>query len=348
MTYEEFLRRIPKAELHMHFGGAVRLKTLLQLARENHVSLPEGRANRLYEYDDFDDFLRTFDIVSSCVMKGDDFSRVAYESLEDGVVTGNLRYREMFFNPSVHLLAGVNHRTMMDGILEGIRAAEKDFGVRCRLIPAVHRGHTPEVGQQMMDLLVSEYRDDIIGMGSDSGAGPGEIIAPYADIYKYARKQGLRTCAHAAESPATSDNFTLALDVLKCDRIDHGYDILTDSALVKRAIDEQVYFTCCPTAAATVLEWPDRSHQPIRTMIEKGLNVTINTDDPTMFKTDVGKEFSQACIAMNVDIDRAVQLCLASIDGSWLDEGEKKSLRAEFSTEIGSLRLSMENAGSHH
>ncbi len=341
MNYETFLRRIPKVELHMHFGGSVREDTLLQLANDNGIPLPEGRSARPYEYADFDDFLRTFDLVSSCVRKGDDFARVVYESLEDGVCKGNLRYREMFFNPSVHLRAGVDHRTMMNGMLEGIAAAERDFNVRCRLIAAIHRGHPPELGQQVMELMVSEYRDDIIGMGSDSGEGPGEIVAPYAGIYRYAKKQGLRTCVHAAESPNTSHNFALALDVLECDRIDHGYDILNDPALVQRAMDTQMYFTCCPTAAATVLEWPDRSRQPIRTMIEKGLNVTINTDDPTMFKTDVGQEFADACIAMGIGIERAVHLCLAAIDGSWLDDGEKRAMRVEFTDEIDALRSSL-------
>lgn len=334
MTYDDFLRKIPKAELHIHFGGAVRLETLHDLARANGISLPAGREDCLYDYADFIDFLNTFDFVSSCILTRDDFARVAYETLEDGVIKGNLRYREMFFNPSVHLLAGVGHGDMMGGILAGIRAAEQDFKVRCQLIPAVHRGHAPDIGQEMMELMVSDYRDVIIGMGSDSGAGEGEVIAPYAGIYRYAKSQGLRTCVHAAESQDTSDNFTLALDVLECDRIDHGYDILGHPDMIRRALDLGICFTCCPSAAAAVLGWPDRSRQPIREMIEIGLNVTINTDDPTMFKTDIGKEFAETCIAMQIGPERAVELCLAGIDGSWLDASEKRTLRAEFQDEI--------------
>lgn len=342
MTYDDFLRKIPKAELHIHFGGTVRLETLHELARSNGIRLPEGREDSLYDYADFIDFLNTFDFVSSCLLMRDDFARVAYETLEDGAIKGNLRYREMFFNPSVHLLAGVDHRDMMGGILAGIRAAEQDFKLRCQLIPAVHRGHVPELGQEMMELMVSYYRDDIIGMGSDSGAGEGEVIAPYAGIYRYARAQGLRTCVHAAESLDTADNFTLALDVLKCDRIDHGYDILGHPDMVRRALDSGICFTCCPSAAAAVLGWPDRARQPIREMIEIGLNVTLNTDDPTMFKTDIGQEFADTCAAMEIGPDRAVALCLAGIDGSWLDDSDKRALRAEFKTEIQALRAQLD------
>ena len=342
MTYDEFLRKLPKAELHIHFGGSVRLETLHALAKSNGIPLPAGREDSLYDYADFIDFLNTFDFVSSCILTRDDFARVVYESLEDGVVSGNLRYREMFFNPSVHLLAGVDPWHMMSGLVEGIKAAEQDFKVRCQLIPAVHRGHTPEVGQEAIELMVADYRESIVGMGSDSGATEDEVIAPFAGIYDFARKSGLRTTVHAAESLNTSENFTLAMDVLRCDRIDHGYDILRDHGMVQRAVDTGICFTCCPSAAAAVLGWPDRSKQPMREMMERGVNVTINTDDPTMFKTDVGREFADTCIAMDTGPDRAIDLCLAAVDAAWLDETDKKVLRADFGDEIRTLRTSYE------
>lgn len=339
MNYAEFLRRIPKAELHIHYEGSIRRNTFFDLANKNGVNLPSNNPEKIYHYDTLVDFLKVYDLCSRVLKDREDFARVAYETLEDGVKGGNLRYREMFFNPTTHTVLGVRYETVIDGILDGIRAAEKDYGVRCQLIPAIYRAHSPAMAQEMMEALVATHRDHIIGMGSDALPDDGtEGLQHFVGTYQYAKKQGLRVTAHAAESHNTSRNFTYALDVLGCDRIDHGYDVLADDALVDRAVNEQVCFTACPTAMAVCLHWPDRAHQPFREMIERGINVTLNSDDPSMFDTDIGKEFETTCLAMDFGIDKATELALAGVNGSWLDEGEKKAMRKEFGREIAALR----------
>ncbi|MFD9899574.1 adenosine deaminase [Mesorhizobium sp. NPDC059025] len=339
MNYAEFVRRLPKAELHIHYEGSMRQKTFFELARKNGIPLPTENAEELYNYDTLVDFLKIYDLCAKAIRDQGDFARVAYESLEDGVKRGNLRYREMFFNPTTHTSEGVRYETVMDGMLEGIRAAEKDFGVRCRLIPSIYRAHSPRTAQEMMETLVQRYRDDIIGMGSDALPDDGtEGLQHFVKTYRYAKQQGLRVSAHAAESKNTSHNFTYALDTLGCDRIDHGYDVLASDDLVKRAVDEGIFFTCCLTAVAVTQVWPDLTRQPIREMAERGINITLNSDDPAMFNTDIGKEFVLGCESMEFSVDRAVQLALAGIDGSWLDETEKKSMRSDFEKEIAALR----------
>ena len=142
-SYDEFLRRIPKVELHCHFEGTVRPATFADLARKHGVSLPTDEVDRLYDYDSIYEFLKIFAMVSSTLIDQEDFARAAYESIEDGVELGNLKYREMFFNPTLHTKRGVPYKTVVAGLVDGIRSAEVDFGVPCRLIADVYRQTRP-------------------------------------------------------------------------------------------------------------------------------------------------------------------------------------------------------------
>jgi adenosine deaminase len=339
MNYSDFLRRLPKAELHLHFIGSVRPKTFIELAHKNGVKLPTEDLSKIYRYDNIFDFLKVFDLVALSIVDRDDFARVAYETLEDGVRLGNLKYREMFFNPTSHTLHGIPYTTVVDGILDGARAAQKEFGVRCRLIAAIHRGHSPAQARAMLKMVLADRRDEVIGVGSDALPADGsEGLELFADTYLEARRQGLKLCAHCAELPGTSANFTYALDVLKVDRIDHGYRVLDDPRLVARARSEGIWFTCCPSATAMVYGWGDLSRHPIRSMVEQGLNVTLNSDDPPMFQTDIGREFVVACSAMKFSPDVAAKLALNGVDAAWLDEGERRDMRQSFEREIQELR----------
>lgn len=343
MDYKEFLRRLPKAELHIHFEGSVRPTTFFELARKHRLELPSEDPATFYVYDTLVDFLKVYDIVCRSIRDQEDFARVAYETLEDGARLGNLKYREMFFNPTTHTREGISWRTILDGILEGTRAAERDYGVKCRLIPAIHRGHTPAEAQEMVEAMLEARCDEIIGLGSDALPDDGtEGLQHFVGTYLYAKDMGLRLTAHCAETSGTEHNFTYALDVLECERIDHGYEVLRDNAMVGRALDEGIWFTCCPSACAVALGWPDRAHQPIRRMIELGLNVTLNSDDPPMFGTEIGREFVETCTAMEFGPDKAAELALNGIEGSWLDDGEKRSMRADFEREIAGLCSELE------
>jgi adenosine deaminase len=346
MNYDTFLRRLPKAELHVHFIGAVRPATLIELARKNQVALPTEDPALLYEYDNIFDFLRVFDLVALSIVDREDFARVAYETLEDGVKLGNLKYREMFFNPSSHTMEGIPYPTVVDGIIDGMQAAERDFGVQCRLVAAIHRGHSPVVALAMVEDLIAIRRDLVIGVGSDALPADGsEGLQLFTEAYALAKRHGLKISAHCAELPGTAANFTYALDILKCDRIDHGYRILDNPALVARAKAENIWFTCAPTSTAQVYGWPDLSQHPIRAMVEHGLNVTLGSDDPPMFKTDIGREFAVTCQAMEFSPDTACRLALNGIDGSWMDVSEKRSLHRIFAAEIAELKSQLDYDG---
>jgi adenosine deaminase len=336
MDYDEFLRRVPKAELHCHFEGTVRPRTFADLAAKHSVELPTADADKLYDYESIYEFLVIFAMVSSTLIDQEDFARACYESIEDGVKLGNLRYREMFFNPTLHTKRGVPYKTVVDGLVDGVKAAESDFGVRCRLIADVYRQDSPEVAREMVEQVLEHRRDELIGLGMDGAEAP-DPPEKFLEAYRLAGQGGLRLTAHACEdAPAT--NITTCLDVLGCERIDHGYHVLGDEAVVKRCRDEGIYFTVCPTATAVCYFDPDdyTSH-PIREMVAKGLKVMLNSDDPPMFHTDIGSEYAKMVQAAEWEPAQVREFCLNGIDGSWAPDEEKRRLRREFAEELDRL-----------
>lgn len=341
MQYEEFLRRVPKVELHCHFEGTVRAATFADQARKHGIALPTDDTDKLYDYNSIYEFLKIFAMVSSTLIDREDFARVAYESLEDGVKLGNLKYREMFFNPTLHTRRGIAYPVIVDGLIDGIKAAEKDFGVRCRLIADVYRQDSPEMALEMVDQMLEHRRDELIGLGMDGAEAP-DPPEKFVEAFRRAGKGGLRLTSHACED-APPVNIVTCLDMLGCERLDHGYHIIEDEQIMARAREEGIYFTCCPTATAVCYGWPDLSKHPIRTMVANGLRVMLNSDDPTMFHTDIGKEYVDLCTACDYGPDQVRQFCLNGVDGSWLDESEKARLRREFTQELDALQAQLVN-----
>jgi adenosine deaminase len=340
MNYADFLRRVPKAELHCHFEGTVRPRTFADLAKKHAVSLPTEDADRLYDYDSIYEFLKIFAMVSSTLIDREDFARAAYESIEDGVTLGNLKYREMFFNPTLHTRRGVPYATVVDGLVDGIKQAETDFGVRCRLIADVYRQDPPEMAREMVEQVLEHRPDEVIGLGMDGAEAP-DPPEKFVEAYRLAKQGGLRLTAHACED-APARNITTCLDVLGCERIDHGYHILEDDAVVARCRDEGIYFTVCPTATAVCYFDPeDFASHPIREMVAKDLLVMINSDDPPMFHTDIGTEYVTMVEAAGWGPEKVREFCFNGIDGSWLSNDEKRRLRTEFESELGKLEAEL-------
>ncbi len=335
MEYEEYLRRLPKVELHCHVEGTLRPATVVDLARKHDVRLPTADVDRIYDYATIYEFLEIFRLVNSTVIDRDDFARIAYESLEDGVKLGNLKYREMFFNPTLHTIRGVSMATVVDGLIDGARAAEADYGVRCRFIADVYRQDPVPMAVQMTEQVIELGRDEVIGLGMDAAEAP-DPPEQFVECFELAAKAGLHRTSHASED-APPVNITTCLDVLGCERIDHGYHIVEDDAVIARCRDDGIHFTCCPTSTAMVYGWPDLTTHPINAMLEAGLLVHLNSDDPTMFRTDIGKEYVDFVGQNGYTPDVATTMVLNGVDAAWLDPSDKASLRKAFEAEIAQL-----------
>ena len=337
MDMAAFALALPKMELHLHLEGAVLPATFADLAKKNGIPLPpHDDIMEFYQYSDLPEFLKVYDLVCQSMRDADDFRRTTYEMLAS-CADGGGRYVEFFFSPHAHQAFGVEYATMLDGILAGMREAETDHGVRSRLIPAHSRELGPERGEAFLDMVLANRPDEVIGIGLDYNEAPYPP-APFEAVWRRARENGLHVTAHAGESGPAA-NVRDSLDILKVERIDHGYRIVDDPELMARCLAEGTHFTCCPSTSLVTSVWKDLSapDHAIRRMIDAGLNVSIHSDDPPMFETNLGNEYVRVATEMKLTPDQLKACCLDAVTASWLDASEKRDLLSAWSAEIDTL-----------
>ena len=332
METSDVLRMLPKAEIHIHLEGAIQPGTAMDLAQKNDVALPEcDRVEDLYSYQNLEEFLAVYGAIANSIVSVDDFRRITYEMLRSAATNG-CRYMEFFVSPHAH--HGIPFSRQFEGIRIGMADAESEFGIVSRIIPGMNRELGPSAGEDYLDEILANRRDDLIGLGLDYAEAPYPP-EPYAAVFARAAQNGLRLTAHAAESGPAS-NIAGSLDTLKVERIDHGYNIVDDPDLVARCREEQIVFTCCPSTTQHTTRWRDLSapDHPIRRMKDAGLAVTINSDDPPMFATDLGQEFEIAHTQLGFSMTEIKDAILTSLKASWLDETTKKQWIEDWAREI--------------
>lgn len=336
LSYRDYLRLLPKAELHCHFVATIRPSTLIELAQMYDVELPTYDTDALFDYDNIVDFLVVFEAANNVFLHAEDFSRVAYEAVEDAVKAGNLRYREYFVNAD---LFPISYTSVIDAMIGGFTAAERDFGVGFGIIPAIARFNDPQAGVDLVRTMVDERRPEVVALGQDYLTTTNtESPELWIKAYELARENGINRTAHVAEIPgSTADAVTIAVRDLDCARIDHGYHVMDDPAVVQMARDLQIPFTCTPFSTNVLSGWPINADHPIAQMIRAGLNVTFSTDDPTFLRTDLGREYVEGLPAMGFGPDVAKQIALAGIDASWCEPERKAQLRSEFLGQFAAL-----------
>lgn len=337
LTLEDFLHRVPKIELHLHLEGSISPQTAIDLAAKSGIALPPFETvEDLYRYDDLGQFLAIYTAVSDSMLTAADFQRVTFEMLER-CAGSNARYVGFFFSPQIHFPHGVTFDTQMDGILAGMDEAEARFGIRSACAPGVNRELGPEEGERLLDMILARGEPRLLGIGLDFNEAPFPP-EPYADLFARARANGLHVTAHAGES-GPAEFVRGSIDALGVARIDHGYHVVDDEALMVRCRDEGVLFTVCPSTSAVTSPWHDLASpdHAIRRMKEFGLKLMLNSDDPPMFFTDLDTEYRKAAHHLGftpADIRRTI---LDAIDGSWLDAPTKQLWSSQWADEIDAL-----------
>jgi adenine deaminase len=326
------IRALPKAELHLHLEGSVAASTLAELARKHRIDLGFASLSELYRFDDLASFLTMYGIVCDAVRDAGDFERMTYEALERVAGAGG-RYAELFFSPHAH--AHAKYGVMLDGIVSGMHAAAIDFDIFSQLIPAHNRELGPDAGLEFVEMVVAHRRDEIAGIGLDYMENDPR---PFARMYDYARTAGLHVTAHAGEiGPAAFVRDSI--DVLGCERIDHGYHVIDDADLVAACRKAGTFFTCCPTTTLYTTQWRDPAapDHAIRQMLEVGLAITINTDDPGLMQTTLVEEYAMVVERMGATPAQLKTIILNGIRASWLDEVSKREMLAAWSIEIDTI-----------
>jgi adenosine deaminase len=339
IAYGDYLQLLPKTELHCHFVSTMNAQTFLELAARHGVELWDTDPATLFDFADLVEFLVAFRAAHDVLRDPADFERVAWEGVRDAVSQGNLRYREYFVNPQYFAASGLGYLDVMMPIIEGLRRAERDFGVGFRIVAAINRRDSAASALDMVREVVAHALPEVVGIGQDD-LTPENTEDPtrFAAAYALAAAHGLKRTAHVGETDhATPDAVREAIEVLGCDRLDHGYRIVDDPAIVQLALERGIAFTATPVSTTICSGWTlDPGHR-IRAMIDAGLRVTVATDDAMFFRTDLGREYREGLAAMGVDAATAKRIALNGVDAAFCDDAQKERLRADFRAQFAAL-----------
>ncbi|MFN8024751.1 MAG: adenosine deaminase [Acidimicrobiales bacterium] len=328
------VRALPKVELHVHVEGAVKPATIAELARRNGVDLGVDDPAELYRYRDLTDFLRVFDLVCRSLRTADDLHRVTFEALAIAAAAG-VRRREMFFSPTFLMRHGVPFDRIWQGIAAGVRDAEVEHGIVCRMILDVHKPAGPGAAVELIDLAATCDRDLLIGIGGDAGE-IGIDLAAFGPAFDHARRLGFRTTMHLGEEGPASDVAT-GVRVLGLDRIDHGATMIDDPELVAEVAERRIPLTVCPTSNVAIGVVPSMAAHPIDRFVDAGVLVTVNSDNAEMFGVDVADELCALRDTFGWGDRRMREVCLAGVDAAWVDPVERAALRAEFERDLDAV-----------
>ncbi|KIX10992.1 adenosine deaminase [Dethiosulfatarculus sandiegensis] len=294
----------PKAELHIHLEGSVFPQTLNRLAHKK--GLPQV-AEDFYDFRDFDGFNQCLMHVLGLLTTEEDYYRLALD-FTDRQASQNIIYTEAFFMPYLHLVNGGHFEAIKQGLEAGFKEAEAGRQVRVRLLFNLPRGLDREAGFKTLELIEKYKWDRVLGIDLAGKEGKGDI-APRADIFAKARSMGLKTVAHAGEfSPASQMAETLRL--LKPHRIGHGLSAINDEKVIETLIKTGVCLEMAPTSNLLLGAVGDISDHPLPQLLQKGVKVVLNTDDPAFFKTSLNRELDLVHNEMQVsekDLKRLIR-----------------------------------------
>ncbi|MFG6444471.1 adenosine deaminase [Microbacterium sp. P07] len=344
ISYPDYLQLLPKTELHCHFVSTMDAALFVELAEKHGVELPSSDPATLFDFDDLVDFLVAFRYAHDVIRDPDDFERVAYDGVRSAVADGNLRYREYYVNPQYFAERGLSYPQVIDPIIAGLERAERDFGVGFRIVVAINRRDSAESAIELVGQILAHPRPQVVGLGQDD-LTPESTEDPtrFAEAYRLAGGHGLKLTAHVGETDAaTPANVRDAIEVLGCDRLDHGYRIVDDPAVVALALERGIGFAVTPVSTTICSGWTlDPAHR-IRRMIDAGLPVAVSTDDAMFFRTDLGREYREGLFALGIDAETAKQISLNGIDAAFCDEEQKRMLRADFAAHFLALDALLE------
>jgi len=331
----EFIRALPKAELHLHIEGTLEPEMLFALAQRNGVTLPYASveaARAAYDFSNLQDFLDLYYQGTAVLLKKVDFFELTMAYLERARGQ-NIRHVEIFFDPQAHTGRGVAFTTVIDGILEALDTAERRWGTSAHLILCFLRHLDQEQAFETLEEALP-YRDRIIAVGLDSSE-KGHPPAKFEAVFARAREEGFETVAHAGEEgPAAY--VKEALDLLHVSRIDHGNRALDDPALVRRLANEGIPLTVCPLSNLRLGVIPSLDDHPLRRMLEAGLFVTVNSDDPAYFGGYLNDNLAAVERALGLGSDDLADLARNSFRAAFLTDSEI----ADYCSEIDSLQAS--------
>jgi aminodeoxyfutalosine deaminase len=338
MHLHAFIREMPKAELHVHLEGSIRPATLLALAEQNDVALPVSNPEGLqefYRFTDFDHFIRVYIFISSCLRTVADYDLIAYEFGAD-MARQNIRYAEVTFTPHTHVVnTGLPFDDILAGLNEGRIRAQNEFGVEFRWVLDIVRDD-PDSRHQVAAWAARASDRGVVGLGL-GGTEKGHPPEWFADAFAVARDAGLHSVPHAGEV-AGPESVWGAIHALGAERIGHGVRSTEEPSLVEYLRQQQLPLDICPTSNLCLGVYPSYQEHPIRWLWEQGIFITVNSDDPPMFNTDLVNEYQTLVDQMGFAAAELERLSINAVRASFLPEDRKADLEKSFLSEFAQLR----------
>jgi adenosine deaminase len=334
------LRQLPKAELHCHLDGSVRPETLLDLAREYRIPMPKQTAEELAEVmkaDDaknLEDYLRLFDVTVSVMQTPDALERIAYELAEDAAEDG-VRYIEVRNAPILNVVQGLTLVEAVEAPLRGLRRAENDFGITGRFIVVAMRQYPAEHSLEMARLAVEFKHDGVVAFDL-AGGEKGNPASLHAEAFRYAREHNLAVTVHAGEGDG-AESIRQAVHICGANRIGHGTRLIEDPDLTQYVNDRRIALEVCLTSNVQTRVAESYATHPFREYFDRGLNVTLNTDNRLMSATTLTDEYVYAAEHLGFTMDELAGIALNGFESAFLPWEERLMLIEEVSDKIDEM-----------
>ncbi len=335
---ERFIRRLPKAEIHLHLEGSISPARFLDLSRNYQTEYrdwDEPRVRKeLFRYADFGQFLGVFKTVCQHLREAADYESLLLD-LEAEFVRQNVRYAEIIYTPSIPWKFEADGEAILGRLLRTSQAIEAKGQVRIRWILDCVRQFGPEAAQRTAELAAKWRPQGVvaIGLGGDENSLPTE---DFASVFAWARANSLHAHVHAGEI-GEPEKIWEALKILGANRIGHGIQAARDPRLMDYLRDHAIGLDVCLSSNTQTGAWPMASGNPFWLLHKRGVPVTLNTDDPGLFQTDLGAEYALAAKLFELDAHDLAYIALQGVRSSFLDHPEKMRLMQEFQNEIHRL-----------
>jgi len=323
-----FIDGLPKAELHVHIEGTFEPALMFEIARRHGIALPYAAVDELaaaYKFGNLQEFLDLYYQGMNVLVDARDFYDLTWAYLRRARAQ-NVLYAEIFFDPQAHAARGIAFTTVLDGISRALADGRAKLGIGSRLILCFLRDKSAAAAERTLDEALA-HTDRIIGVGLDS-AEVGNPPAKFRAVFARARAAGLRVVAHAGEE-GPAEYVRQALDDLRVERIAHGNNAAVDPTLVARLAREGIALTMCPLSNLRLAVVEDLRRHPLRALMEAGVRVTINSDDPAYFGGYVNENYVALQTALDLTRAELTQIARNSFTAAFLEAAERAPLLAQ-------------------
>uniref|UniRef100_UPI0040472ADB adenosine deaminase n=1 Tax=Aliarcobacter sp. TaxID=2321116 RepID=UPI0040472ADB len=320
---KKLIQLLPKAELHLHIEGSLEPEMMFELAKKNNIKIPYENiedVKNAYNFTNLQSFLDIYYAGANVLITKEDFYDLTWayilKCVEDNVI-----HTEIFFDPQTHIHRGIEFKTVITGIKEALIDAKKKYGITSQIIMCFLRHLSQEDAFLTLEQAL-EFKDDIIGVGLDSSE-IGNPPSKFEEVFKKAKEYGFKLVAHAGEEADVSYIFE-ALDLLDIQRIDHGVQSIKSEELMKRLKHEQIPLTVCPNSNIELKVFQNYKEHNIKQLLDYGLNISVNSDDPAYFKGYINQNFINLYENLNLNKEDIIKLVKNSFNSSFISDELKQ------------------------